>query len=66
MAKTPTKETEAREVDEDVPVNTPSTADVKFSIDFDIPPDMLETFARIGLEFVLKQRMQEINNMVKK
>lgn len=66
MAKTPTKETEAREVDQDVQPEAPTPPDVKFAIEFDIPPDMLETFARIGLEFVLKQRMQEINNMVKK
>lgn len=66
MAKAPTKD-ESTGVVQDVSSDpTPTLPDVKFAIEFDIPPDMLETFARIGLEFVLKQRMQEINNMVKK
>lgn len=58
---------EAIEVEkEDADVAQTAAPDTKFSIEFEIPPDMLETFARIGLEFVLKQRMQEINSLVKK
>jgi hypothetical protein len=37
-----------------------------FELSFQIPEEMLETFARIGLEVVLKQRLQEISDTVKR
>lgn len=37
-----------------------------FSLEFQIPEEMMEVFARIGLEVVLKQRLQEISDSVKK
>ena len=58
-------------MDEDVVVAAPApvaepTSKETFTIEFQIPEHMLATFARIGLEVVMKQRMNEIEESVKK
>lgn len=51
----------------DTPVPAKETAKEKsFSLEFQIPEEMMEVFAKIGLEVVLKQRLQEISETVKK
>lgn len=52
---------------EEVPAPAPVKEDDKsFTIEFNLEGDMLEFCAKIGLEVLLKQRMNEIAESIKK
>jgi hypothetical protein len=51
--------------EETAPTKEP-TKKASFSLEFHIPEEMLEVFAKIGLDVVLKQRLKEIEDSVKK